>query len=1675
MFLISPLFFYSILSKKKKKKKREKKKRKKKKKMITVSFYVLSSVVVILLIYLLKRTTKLLISKKIFCVPKKCKSRNVPLIDIQKGYYVNLIKYGPKDRKFITCIGIKLKHINVGRLVKSMSIMREYMQNPCYVLTDNNCLKYKILSQRDSTNQYANEKSFKNFDRLINHYPYTNNTDLFIDISHIIKGEDEKVVEFVQTKIINFGIDVHTGPGIRLGICKYGEDKHIAFSVANHLFVDGPYALFYWRVVATFYRLWFIPKWIVSMMIHHKYPLDKTQENFIKYIDKNYPETQKVKDVDYWKNALRDCNYKFDFGIPPKKKKMLEKDVGKRVYFEFNRELYELVKKIVRGNETTGFIVLYAIYNCWMRMVFSKKDICSSYATSILPKNTFLCGLYATPMFMRVKFNENSTLTDIVNIVSNKRRVERNMKLLSFNRIVNDLKDYNITLPNIIFGLTVFEATGIDFGSGVEVDVANIQNYGEILHDFGFLYQEVHKKKIIRFCFEFKLRIFEEYIVNNFASSFVHFAEKLLKNPTKIITSIELLDEEQYSKQIITWNPKVKAGSVKKQELTIPLMFEHAVKTNPDKIAVQFRDEKLTYKELDDKSNKFANLLRNKRKVVPNVFIGVIFKKSIQMIIAIIGILKAGGVYLPIEHTLPKKRIEYILNNTKCSCVVIDKSLFGKFKFIDSNVVKKLKLSESKDFSPIFYSNMVGLKSNDLAYVIYTSGSTGKSKGVLVEHKSLVNTCIGLKDRLRLITKDSFAFYLSPSFDAHIVDVFPTLVYGLTLVVIPEDIRLHPKRLLNHFKKYNVDGCNMVPSILEMLPDNVDSSYVNTIVVGGESIKKDVMNIWLKIVDNFYNAYGPTECAVCTHMKRFEKGDIPNNIGKPLTNVQHYILNKNLNPVIIGMPGELCIGGPGVARGYLNDEKLSEKKFVKNKFRNKGVLYRTGDICRFTDTGDVIFIGREDFQVKINGCRTELGEIETKIKDMSCIKDCVVLLEKEKEKGKQMLYSFVIPKEEYKKRLIRFECNNKVSAWKKFVDQMNYDYKNIKDPTFNIKGWKSSYTGKNIAEKEMKEQFNDIIYQINCLNPSSDKCVLEIGCGTGIITSVVAKLSSEYVATDFSKIAIEYVNKLKGNYKELDHITTLIRDADNFNGIKERHFDLVVINSVIQYFPSVNYLTDVLKKCVNATKEGGRVFIGDVRNLELLKLFHLSVQLSKPSSHYPNEIIESLLARVERSLEMNEELVVDPQFFYILSRDIDRISHVQIQPKRGRFDNEFTNFRYNVIIHVSDYDVKYIPDKSIIWFDFSNLEKKEIKNIDNIDKSSWIELKTSFGNELDNEWYKYKHTTNESLMEEEEKLTWDEFVIKFKKKVANYEALSYFGDVIKLLKDNKLVVGIKNVVDSRLFKERHLFNAIEINGLEKESVEKLEKYQKEMIFNHENKFKHVHPDTFVQLGFDYGYSVDICYKEYDKGIYDVIIFKDYCLLPKFEVKIEQISYQRLVNLSRISIYDKQMFGKDIISNLKKTLPKYMIPSKIKVVDEFPINKQGKIDRNKLLLYQLDETNQKKIVAPSTITEKAIFGIIKDVTSREIGALDDFNESGISSIVTQTMLTRINTLFEVNIQLQEVMAAPTIFQLASFVEKKKREMKQRIVESEKIEIKVEEQIEGRLGFRQVFYGETKSII
>ncbi|WP_234486260.1 non-ribosomal peptide synthetase, partial [Streptomyces sp. MBT97] len=719
------------------------------------------------------------------------------------------------------------------------------------------------------------------------------------------------------------------------------------------------------------------------------------------------------------------------------------------------------------------------------------------------------------------------------------------------------------------------------------------------------------------------------------------------------------------------------ASRVPAPEDTIADLLAAQAARTPHARALVFGTRTLTYAELDAAVNRTARLLIE-RGAGPERVVALGLPRSLDMVVALFAVLRTGAAYLPLELDHPADRLSLMLADARPLLLLTTAAVSAT---LDADLPRVLlddprtrrELAGCSDAPPA-----LRFSPEHPAYVIYTSGSTGRPKGVVTPYRGLTNMQLNHQKeifapavaaaggrRLRIAHTVSFAFDMS-------WEELLWLVEGHEVHVCDEELRRDAEALVAYCERHRIDVVNVTPTYARLLIEQglLEGHVPPLVLLGGEAVPETV---WTALRDTDgtygYNLYGPTEYTINTLGGGTLDSDTP-TVGRPIRGTRAHVLDAWLRPVPDGVPGELYIAGVGLARGYLGRPALTAERFVADPFGEPGErMYRTGDLVRRRPGGgNLDFLGRTDDQVKIRGYRVEPGEIETALGRHPLVAQAAVVVRDER------LVGYVVPADEGADPAERSAAEAaQVGEWQEIYSD---EYEEIGTAVFSERydGWDSSYDGRPIPFEEMHEWREATLARIAALRP---RRILEIGVGSGLLLSRLAPDAEAYWATDFAAPVIRKIGEeVRRDPALAAKVELRCRPAEDLSGLPAGWFDTIVINSVVQYFPSLAHLTTVLRGAMDLLAPGGALFVGDVRNLRLARTFHTEIQRTRGAAG------AELERAVERGLRLEKELLVDPDYFTTLGYGVD------LRTKRGHHHNELTRHRYDVVLHAGEPDVR---------------------------------------------------------------------------------------------------------------------------------------------------------------------------------------------------------------------------------------------------------------------------------------------------------------------------------------------------------------------------------------------------
>ncbi|MER0443996.1 amino acid adenylation domain-containing protein [Streptomyces sp. Edi4] len=720
-------------------------------------------------------------------------------------------------------------------------------------------------------------------------------------------------------------------------------------------------------------------------------------------------------------------------------------------------------------------------------------------------------------------------------------------------------------------------------------------------------------------------------------------------------------------------------------------LFERTARGHALDTALICGDESLTYAELNTRANRLAHALAG-RGMGGGDLVGVALDRSIDLVVALLAVVKTGAAYVPVDPRFPAERVRQMIEDADPKLIVTPAAAPAALAAWETRCVSVgLGAGEPDTEGDL----AVEAGADDLAYVIYTSGSTGRPKGVEITHGALGNFLTAMRERPGCGAGDRLLAVTTVSFDISVLELFLPLLCGATAVIAQARETLDAKALSGLLERHAVTMMQGTPATWQLLLEGGwrGTSTLNKILCGGDALSRDLADRLLATGADVavWNMYGPTETTVWSTLwrvrDRAEEEAVL--IGGPIDRTQVYVLDENLAPVPLGFPGELCVGGAGVARGYRGDPEQTALRFADNPF-HPGTLYRTGDLARFEEPGRLVLLGRNDRQVKLRGHRIELADVEAAVTRHEEVRRAVVVGRDEH------LVAYCVREAAPAGEGAPAPADQSTalaewaSAWDRAyelgADAAPADSMPAGSPgpdavpadaTFNLAGWRNSYDGLPFSNGEMRDWQRASVRRVLAHAPEN---VFEIGSGSGLMLFGLAPHCRTYHAVDTSAAAVEMTRR---HLASLPHVTCERAAAHALPDVADGAFDTVIINSVAQYFPDVDYLTSVLAWATKAVARG-RVFLGDVRDLSLLDVFHADVAHFHADGDAEEIPAGELARRTERGMRAERELVLSRDYFAHLPQLFPAITRVDITLREGRYVNEMTRYRYDVTLHIGD-------------------------------------------------------------------------------------------------------------------------------------------------------------------------------------------------------------------------------------------------------------------------------------------------------------------------------------------------------------------------------------------------------
>ncbi|MDZ8189313.1 MAG: amino acid adenylation domain-containing protein, partial [Nostoc sp. ChiSLP02] len=831
-----------------------------------------------------------------------------------------------------------------------------------------------------------------------------------VDLTELPASEREIACQKLATSEASRPFDLASSPLIRASVVKLTEVEHVFLLTVHHIVYDGWSLGVLMRELATVYSA------ICNNLSPELPELPIQYADFAIWQRKWLQKEVLQRQLDFWKQLLKNAPTLLELPTD-RPRPAIQSFRGAHKNVEFSVELSQALSDFSRKERATLFMTLLAAYATLLYRYTRQEDIL--VGTPIANRDRLelegLIGFFINTLVLRTDLSDNPSFQQLLSRVRQVTLQAYAHASLPFEELVKALqpqRDLSHTpLCQVIFALENEPMSELEL-TGLTVSPFSTER---TTAKFDLALSMQNTATGLVGVWQYNTDLFDASTIERMSGHFQTLLAGIVANPEEQISQLPLLTAPEQQQLLIEWN---RTEADYPSNRCIHQLFEEQCLRTPNAVAVAFGDEQLTYYELNCRANQLAHYLKS-LGAGTDVLVGLCVerlsktlpKASPLMVIGLLAILKAGGAYVPLDPEYPTERLSFMLDDTQVPVLLTQKQLLDRLPATAATLVFIdeiwSQLDQNHQQNPV-----TSVTASHLANVIYTSGSTGKPKGVMVEHRGLVNLAQAQIQSFSVDSSSRVLQFASLSFDACISEILMSLGAGATLYLGTKDSIMPGLPLMERLRDDGITHVTLPPSALAVLPTE-ELPELQTIVVAGEACPAELIKKW-SVGRNFFNAYGPTEASVCATIAKCTPQNEKITIGRPIANAQIYILDSQLQPVPIGVPGEVYIGGAGLARGYLNRTDLTQEKFIPHPFSDQAHsrLYKSGDLARYLPDGNIEFLRRIDNQVKIRGFRIELGEIEAVLSQHEDVRVCAVI-PREDTRGDKRLVAYVVAQQGY--------------------------------------------------------------------------------------------------------------------------------------------------------------------------------------------------------------------------------------------------------------------------------------------------------------------------------------------------------------------------------------------------------------------------------------------------------------------------------------------------------------------------------------------------------------------------------------------------------------------------------------------------------------------------------------
>ena len=894
-----------------------------------------------------------------------------------------------------------------------------------------NSVAYNIESAARITTDLNIERLRESFQAVTNRHACLRTTFIAIEGEPVQVVHDSAKVEFEVTQTPGWSMDrirerielavdrpfdLERGPVLRMNLLVRSAKEHFVILTIHHIVAD---LLSLDVINSDLYRLYYEEPSAVSTLPS----LTSQYSDYVRWQIEMLSGLRGEQLWAYWQKQLSGelplLNLQTDRPRPG-----VQTYSGSTHCFELNEALTRSLKEVAKTERATLYVTALAAYCALLHRYTGQDDILlgSPMAGRSQPEFDGIVGYFVNPVVMRANFSGNPTFRALLCQVRAMVLSALEHADYPFGLLVERLHPVRDPSRSPIFQSAFVwsnfrpkpgrqDAPSSSVSDKVSTQIASPQLElepiagGQRGSEFDLVLTIFEEPKSLTVQWRYNTDLFDAGSVIRMTSHFRNLLEGITANPDRHLSEFSLLTEPERHQLLVDWNDTKRDYP---KEKCLHELIEAQAERTPDAVAVVFEDKELTYRELNARANQLAHYLKSVG-VVPDMLIGVYLERSIEMVVALLGILKAGGAYVPLDPTYPIERLSVMVEDAQLSIIVTQPELIEKLPAHEAQLIA-LTPYWSQFCGESEENPTPNTDASNLAYVIYTSGSTGKPKGVQIPRSALSNFLHSMSERPGITSQDTLLAVTTLSFDIAGLEIHLPLSLGARVVLMRRENAADGGKLAERIKNSGATIMQATPATWRLL---LESGWQGNkqlkILCGGEALPRELANQLIEKSASLWNMYGPTETTIWSTVHQVSSTEGPVLVGRPIANTRIYILDRYMQPTPIGVPGELCIGGTGVARGYLNRSELTEEKFIADPFSQEpgARIYRTGDRARYLADGNIELLGRIDHQVKVRGFRIELGEIEAVLREHPALRDAVVLA-REDVPGDKRLVGYVV-------------------------------------------------------------------------------------------------------------------------------------------------------------------------------------------------------------------------------------------------------------------------------------------------------------------------------------------------------------------------------------------------------------------------------------------------------------------------------------------------------------------------------------------------------------------------------------------------------------------------------------------------------------------------------------------